>query len=360
MDHMNTRTKTPGSARHGKWWVKTVIGIGCMLVPAFILLFQAYALVIHEEGSSPLPPLFGNFQANRAFLEEQAPKEEFTFAVIGDTRGYGTFEKIVNELRMMPLDFAVNLGDCTTSPTVESHNYLRAELAEELALPYPVFYVIGNHDVDPRHFPVSRFETDYGPSIFSFEYQDCLFVVLRYWRGSGADEESYEFLDGLIRNTGKEYRHKFAFMHRPPVVPKKGDYPAVKDKHLLELLERFRPDYVFAGHIHAFLRTRLGETNYVVTGGGGAPLYPEYRDQSHHAFLVNVGTDGISETVLPFEADVDLEDYAEYFAIVKVWPWMMRNKVLIVVADIVCLILLVLLSLKFLRVSGRHERTGAI
>ena len=168
--------------------------------------------------------------------------------------------------------------------------------------------------------------------------------------------ESYEFLDGLIRNSGKKYRHKFVFMHRPPVVPMNSEYPTIKDKHLIELLNQFRPDYVFAGHIHGFLRTRFGETNYIVTGGGGAPLYPEYRHQSHHALLVNVETDGISEEILPFVKDEDLEDHAEYLAIVKVWPWMTRNKVLVCILDIIFLILLISIPLKFLCLRKTKKR----
>ena len=44
---------------------------------------------------------------------------------------------------------------------------------------FPVFYVVGNHDVDAETFPISEFETNYGPTNFSFDYCGCLFIVLR-------------------------------------------------------------------------------------------------------------------------------------------------------------------------------------
>jgi hypothetical protein len=150
--------------------------------------------VVQREGHSPLPARFGNFPANRAALEGQTEKDAFAFAVVGDTKSVGTFERIAEDLKRRPLDFAVLLGDCSYDGTEEKHRYFRAECAEEYAMPFPVFYVVGNHDVSPDGFPVSRFEQDYGPSIFSFEYQQCLFIVLRILNPPFSNEESIEFL----------------------------------------------------------------------------------------------------------------------------------------------------------------------
>lgn len=113
----------------------------------------------------------------------------------------------------MPLDFAILLGDCFYDGTEEMHRYLRAELAKGYALPFPVFYVVGNHDVSPNGFPVKRFEEVYGPSIFSFEYRKCLFIILRILDAPFANEDSLAFLADFQGINLSKYIHTFAFMH---------------------------------------------------------------------------------------------------------------------------------------------------
>ena len=62
----------------------------------------------------------------------------------------------------------VLLGDCAMQPYEGDHRYFRGEIATEMATPYPMFYVVGNHDVDSESFPIKRFEQLYGPSQFYF------------------------------------------------------------------------------------------------------------------------------------------------------------------------------------------------
>ena len=74
------------------------------------------------------------------------------FAVIGDTKSVGTFERIAEQLRREALDFAVLLDDVSFMGKESYHRYLRAELAET-DLEVPTYYVVGNHVVDPDTFP---------------------------------------------------------------------------------------------------------------------------------------------------------------------------------------------------------------
>jgi predicted phosphodiesterase len=327
--------------------MKTFMRLTCIFIIASLLVIQVLARFVHEEAYSPLPPLFGNFPANRAILEKQIPKKEFSFAVIGDTRGYGGYETIAKKLSTMPVDFLVNLGDCTTHPTPESHQYFRAELAKELVFPYPVFYVAGNHDVSTKHFPISRFERDYGPSTLSFVYQDCLFVVLSYW-DTKPDVRNYAFLEGLLHNAAKKYRYKFVFMHKPIALPETSGELVTTDAHLTDLLNKLQPDYVFAGHVHLYFKTKLGKATYIVTGGGGAPLYHRaFGEPFNHALVMNVDEKGISEKIIPFTYHEDYTDFSEYIIFTKVWPWMTQNEALVFGLDLIFIILLLILVKSF-------------
>jgi len=318
------------------------------IVFGLVFAFEAYTIVIQKEGGSPLPPLFGNFPANRAVLEEVSEAGEFAFAVVGDTRSVGTFERITAELRKMPLDFAVLLGDCSYGGTEDKHRYFRAECADEYALPFPVFYVVGNHDVSQEDFPVKRFEEVYGPSIFSFEYRQCLFIVLRILNAPFTNEESLAFLAKFRDVDRSKYLHTFAFIHIPPPVSATFEARTFGEAdELVGLFDELGIEYVFAGDFHGYAQSKRGDTTYIVTGGGGAHLAEAPGSQFHHATVIYVTPDSVDKRIVPVPPANDLEDRLEKLAITEVWPWMQRNTVLAMGMNVLGAILFGLLVCSF-------------
>jgi len=289
-----------------------------------VLLFEVYALTVaYVEGNAALPPTFGNFERVRALLAEGDQREEFAFAVVGDPgAGFETFEQIVSALRNEPLSFIVLLGDCVRKGTPGYHRFLRCELAEETSLPYPTFFVVGNHDVDRDRFPISEFEKDYGPTNFSFEYHGCLFIVLRILNKPYSTDESLTFAESVLSTQRSNCRKVFVFMHIPPSVSR--DFRArhfENQKELIALFDRFHVDYVIAGDYHGYARVKIANTVYVVTGGGGGHLEREKFGRFHHAIVFKVGPDWVSERVLLVNRKVN-EDVIEEFAVAEVYPWM--------------------------------------
>jgi hypothetical protein len=293
-----------------------VLRFAIAVAVAATFLLEGYSLIVQSEGDSPLPANFGNFEANVAALQRQPHKEEFTFAVMGDTKSIGTFERLSEELRKLPLDFLVLLGDVAYDGTEEAHRYLRAELPE-YAQPFPVFYVVGNHDVSPERFPISRFEQLYGPSIFSFEYQTSLFVVLRILEEPFSNDESITFLTRLKETRRGKYQRIFVFMHIPPPVSPHFIARRYPDhEKLVTLLDELGVDYVFAGDFHGYARVKLRNTTYIVSGGGGARLNEKLGKQFHHALVVRVGRDSVSERFVHVDSNHHVEDFFERAAII--------------------------------------------
>jgi hypothetical protein len=321
-----------------------------------VALLQGYVIFNRKEVDAPLPLLFGNFPVNRAILENQDAKDEFAFAIVGDTRrNIGTFERISEELRGMPLDFAVLLGDCTTNATELEHQYFRVECADEYAMPFPVFYVVGNHDVSPEGFPLSRFEKDYGPSIFSFVYQRCLFVMLGIFGDSSSTDDSIAFLKRLGESSAGKYRHVFVFMHYPPQISpdfRGRDFP--QSQEIISLFDKFGVDYVFAGDFHGYAKVKRNNTTYIVTGGGGAPLIKHYGKQFHHAVVMSVGKDFVVEKIVPVPESKDIEDLFERFVFREAMPWMKQNMTLVFVLDGGLLFLVFMLFLPAILKKKKH------
>lgn len=339
-----------------------VIRVLSVFLLGLIFAFEAYTIVVHREGDSPLPPLFGNFSANRAVLEEVTEAANFAFAVVGDTKSVGTFERISAELRETPMDFAVLLGDCSYGGTEDKHKYFRAECADEYALPVPVFYVVGNHDVNPDDFPVRRFEEVYGPSIFSFEHRGCLFIVLRILNTPFTNEESLAFLAKFRDVDLSKYLHTFAFIHIPPPVSPTFEARAfAKSDELVALFDELGIEYVFAGDFHGHAQSKHDRTTYIVTGGGGAHLAEAPGGQFHHATVIYVTPDSIDKRIMAVPPVNDLEDHLEKLAITEVWPWMQRNTVFASGLNVLGVISFALLLWSFFRHPKQTEqKTGIV
>ncbi|MFQ5822394.1 MAG: metallophosphoesterase family protein [Candidatus Heimdallarchaeota archaeon] len=293
-----------------------------------VLVFEVYTFAVsYIEGNTALPAAFGNFERVRELLASDEQRDEFSFAVVGDTRrGPGTFEQIWQKLKDEPLSFMVLLGDCVREGTAGYHRFFRSEWAGKAALPFPVFYVAGNHDVDRETFPISQFEKIYGPTNFSFGYHGSLFIVLRILNKPYSTKESLAFLESLLSARRHDYRKVFVFMHIPPYVS--SDFFARRfedEKRLVALFDRFHVDYVIAGDYHGYARVKLRNTVYLVSGGGGSHLEEQKFGRFHHAIVIKVRPNSVSERILQVNKKGDFEDRAKELALAEVYPWMEKN-----------------------------------
>ncbi len=303
--------------------------------------FEIYTLSIQAEAESPLPKFFGNFADTRSKLQNEPLKNAFSFAIVGDTKSTGTFERIAEELRHTKLDFAVLLGDCSYNSTEEEHRYLRAEISDEFDLSYPVFYVAGNHDISLDRFTLDKFEQAYGPTIFSFEYQNSLFIFLRFLPPPFSNDESLEFLRTFYREDITKYRYRFVFMHIPPIESSKFKHRAIKESSdFIRVFDDLKIDYVFSGDFHGYARVKRSKTNYIITGGGGAHLANEKSLQFHHAIVMHISSDSVEEQIIPVMASHDFEDVLERFSIAKAYPWMTKNLTLTIILNVTALTIL--------------------
>ncbi|MFH1538896.1 MAG: hypothetical protein ABIH66_08040, partial [bacterium] len=105
-------------------------------------------------------------------------------------------------------------------------------------------------------------------------------------------DEQIEWLDGVLDTD----LIKFVFMHAPPETWLWDDSNfKTNAARFMETVERHGVRKVYAGHKHVYDRFTRGETEYIISGGGGAPLEPDVdtfysRDGGafYHALLVEV------------------------------------------------------------------------
>ena len=233
----------------------------------------------------------------------------FTFAVIADSHvteaeataiggydidtvklGADRSAYVVAALNRLGPDFVVHLGDITHpepgSPAYEDSAERFHAVYE--ALRCPLYMVAGNHDIGEKAFPgeplsrqqsqrtvnddmIAAYERHFQAQYYSFEHQDCLFVVINGMivnSGLACEGEQRQWLEALLESN--QGRRIFMFSHYPPYLSRPdeaGHYDATDEpgrSWLLGLLERHNVEAFYAGHVHNFFFNRHGVTNCYV------------------------------------------------------------------------------------------------
>lgn len=242
-------------------------------------------------------------------VDQQA---EFTFVVIGDSRPNrpgltqcATYKRILEEINKIKPAFVVNTGDVIYGSRDRQRfqdqyrDYL--ETTKSL-LEAKVYLTLGNHEILGYKPNQEFFEKELGGLYYSFDWAGSHFIVLNTEIIGEESRITGKQLEWLKQDlyTSRSARHKFIFLHRPlyPVDGHKGkcldSNPKERDE-LHSLFVRSRVTAVFAGHEHLFHHEIRNGVHYIITGGGGAFLYPSIQGTGdfHHYVVVSVAGDKI-------------------------------------------------------------------
>jgi hypothetical protein len=246
----------------------------------------------------------------------------FSFVVIGDNRAGDpstdpVYAGLLSMARDRKPDFLLNVGDQIDTPGKRQHWERFWELSKDVSVPY--FLTVGNHDV---HSTAPLSELLYQEQVdlpgnelyYSFVAGDSLFVVLdSYLMGEEKKITGRQFtwLEGVLGSAKQKYR--FVFLHHP-LYPEHGRgkhagnsldrYPEERDR-LHALFRKHGVTMVFAGHEHLYLRKTVDGIPYVITGGGGAPLYAGDEDGGFYHFIVmTVGHDTVAGEVVDVNGNI--------------------------------------------------------
>ncbi len=255
-----------------------------------------------------------------AALEKLPPK--FSFIVLGDNRAGdpacdAVYQKLIAAAMGRNPGLIVNTGDEINKPgSVEDWKRFQ-ELSKSVTVPY--FLTVGNHDIHPEvagSDDVYRSQVDLPGNelYYSFIAGDSLFVVLdSYVRGEEKKiaGEQYAWLEKVLGASTQE--HIFVFVHAP-LYPEAGKgkhhgnsldrYKDERDR-LHRLFVKYRVAAVFAGHEHLYLRKKVDGVLYIITGGGGAPLYADALNGGfHHYVRMTVDGNKVSGEVVDVQGKV--------------------------------------------------------
>ena len=222
------------------------------------------------------------------------------------------FEAAINIANILRPAFVVVCGDIVNqwNDTAATEEALR--IGELLDDDIDLHWVAGNHDVGaddrheiPTHESLARYRSNFGPDNYAFQHEKASFIVLNT-AVLQHPEETPEELEALMKFLEVELRaartrqshHTIIFTHHPFFL-KRPDENIVGEAHLtipierrrpvLELLERYSVDAVFAGHWHRNNYTTGGNMEMVASGSVG---YPFGDDPSGYR-VVHLNKDGL-------------------------------------------------------------------
>ncbi len=260
------------------------------------------------------------------FVTGRSPNRPFVFLAFGDTR-YNVSEHraVVEAMSLERADLIIHTGDVVHKADEGLYErFFRVE--HPILASAPLYPALGNHELS-RSWTRGRklFETYFrienrGPCLglcYSLVYGNSLFLFLdSNVPILGASQETWA-MDQLVEaSTDPSIRHIFVVIHHGPFSSgPHGPNWDLADSDLFEAFQRFGVDIVFSGHDHLYERGRVGRVTYLVTAGGGAPLYPVKHVLSTTRVVepvfhyVRVRVSGPSVVVASFKKDGSLLDW---------------------------------------------------
>lgn len=211
-------------------------------------------------------------------------------AVYGDSRdGPGPHRGLLDALADSAPSVVVHTGDLAAT-ALDREGWEEHLRATRPLGHVPSILALGNHDLyvppelrgkfdamaqavahwPPPDDPLAR-EHRVPPSVFRVRVGPALFVALDSNAPIGPDAPQRRFLEAALADKG-DARFTFVAMHHGPVSA--GPHGRHKGAvGLADVLAKHRVTAVLAGHDHTYQRIVQDGVTYLVSGGGGAPLY---------------------------------------------------------------------------------------
>jgi predicted phosphodiesterase len=234
-----------------------------------------------ESGGAPL-------SEGATFRTAAGPGQtQFTFVVFGDTRTqHRVHRAVADQIVALDPDFLLHTGDLVAHGHSAGEWGSFFEIEQELMAHAPLFPVLGNHEGNSRLY----FDLFYLPGNerwYTFDYGNARFVCLQV-DGSARftpHSEQYAWLEETLATNVQPWL--FVGFHVPPYTSVYDRLEGNVRRTLTPLFERYGVDVVLNGHKHNYERNEVNGITYVVTAGGGAPLYAmQEREPTQAAFAL--------------------------------------------------------------------------
>jgi MYXO-CTERM domain-containing protein len=210
------------------------------------------------------------------------------FLVFGDDRTDPVaHQAVVRALSGTPSDFLVNTGDLVEDGGKADDWQTFFDTEAPLLRDRPLFVAIGNHELYDdaaganfaRYFGFAQGRADTADGMRP--YGTVRLSNVRFFFLNGVDDwDTGDERQWLSRELGRADAEeglvwRVAVVHQGPwSAGPHGGNTRLLAARIPDLLAAHKVDVVLSGHDHIYERGESGPLKYVISGGGGAPLYP--------------------------------------------------------------------------------------
>jgi len=206
------------------------------------------------------------------------PGAPFRFAAYGDSRSSPSdHARVLTGLAARAPRFVLHTGDFVGDG--DNYGLWQAEFfgpAAALLRNTPLYPCLGNHEKNAewyyRFFATPRGGGDHGQQWYSFDYGAAHFVVIDTDANFSPGSAQYAWLENDLKSARAEWL--FAVHHHPAYSSGAHGSTRAVQQYLVPLYQAYKVDMDFSGHDHLYERSFKDGVYYIVTGGGGAPIYP--------------------------------------------------------------------------------------
>jgi acid phosphatase type 7 len=213
-------------------------------------------------------------------------RDPFAFVVYGDTRTNDqAHAAVVAAIQQQSFDFLVNTGDFVAAGGERPLWREFFSIERDLLRDHCVFACVGNHELVEDE-AATNFLAYFGPSeattvpYGSFRWAGARFFLLNAFQDWGQGELAW--LERELDKADSEPNLAWRIVvvhHAPWSSGRHGDDAKMIAAGVPELLVRHHVDLLLAGHDHIYERGEAKGLKYLISGGGGAPLYTEMTNE---------------------------------------------------------------------------------
>jgi predicted phosphodiesterase len=228
--------------------------------------------------------LNGRDEGKGSFKTPPAAGTPFEAVVFGDTRTRHELHRkvIAAIMEKSQAEVAFHTGDLVSDGFDSAQWPLFFDIERPLLKKMAFFPVLGNHERgNYKYYDFFEVQSPY----YSVDWGAAHFVILNSDVGNAAlssdartkfwDEQTRWLEEDLKKAEKAPFR--VVVMHHPPfsaTARRQGGGGNIFARGLIALFEKYKVQFVFTGHDHNYQHHEFLGVHYVVTGGGGAPLYP--------------------------------------------------------------------------------------
>ena len=208
----------------------------------------------------------------------------FKWVMISDTQrmlGSGHHWRTAKALKGKNYSFIANIGDLVESGNWKEEFHSFFHIASSYLKKIPIVPVIGNHDSYGtslfQDYFINGMNNPHDLFYYSFNWSSVHFQICHFPYGT---ESEIELQVDWIRNDLENsliLPFRIVMFHVPIIGGGFYGYNENLDTHILPILKEYNVTAVIHGHEHHYERGLMGDTMYMILGGGGGTLDPGLR-----------------------------------------------------------------------------------